>query len=127
MGTHEAAVEPAVPVITSGTGLCRAVCHKCGYVGFEPNTRACSHCGFPLILEALECEERSPAEEVVRGLGVGAPLLPGVDPRPLPPRPLARAPQRSHRVPEPGETSVVQRRRPRRSWVPRLRPVATAA
>lgn len=41
----------AAPLITSGTGLYKAVCHKCQYVGFEPNSTKCPTCGFPLLLE----------------------------------------------------------------------------
>jgi hypothetical protein len=49
-------MQNAHPLITSGTGQYKAVCHKCQYVGFEPNCTTCRMCGFPLLLEPIESE-----------------------------------------------------------------------
>lgn len=51
-------MEHVNPIITTGTGHYKAVCHKCQYVGFEPNTTTC-RCGFPLLLEPAESTRRS--------------------------------------------------------------------
>ena len=52
-------MQHAEPIITSGTGRFKAVCHKCHYVGFEPNTTTCRNCGFPLLLETAGTERLS--------------------------------------------------------------------
>lgn len=77
-------MQNAAPLITSGTGQYKAVCHQCQYVGFEPNVTTCRNCGFPLLLEAISSVEltvrdildRSTIE--VKGKRQTAPL-PGVN------------------------------------------------
>lgn len=72
--------------VSSGTGHFKAVCHKCHYVGFEPNTNSCVHCGFPIILERYESAQVALREifdrsSVELGVNIKAPPLPGVDPQ----------------------------------------------
>ena len=45
------------PLISSGQARYKAVCHKCQYVGFEPNITTCRDCGFPLLLESISSEQ----------------------------------------------------------------------
>jgi hypothetical protein len=72
--------------VTSGTGHFKAVCHKCQYVGFEPNHNRCAYCGFPIILEPHESAQVALREifdrsSVELGVNIKAPPLPGVDPQ----------------------------------------------
>jgi hypothetical protein len=72
--------------VTSGTGHFKAVCHKCHYVGFEPNHNRCAYCGFPIILEPHESAQVALREifdrsSVELGVNIKAPPLPGVDPQ----------------------------------------------
>ena len=74
----------AAPLMTSGTGQFKAVCHKCQYVGFEPNTTACRMCGFPLLLEPI-VSKRLTVRDILDRSSIeltgeqSAPALPGVN------------------------------------------------
>lgn len=72
------------PLLATGSTQFKAVCHKCQYVGFEPNVTTCGECGFPLLLENIGSEQLSVRDILdrstieVKGRQQTAPL-PGVN------------------------------------------------